>query len=360
MKRLLIVVPALKGGGAEKFCRTLAEKIDAEKFEVKCTIFTGNLEPNLPFEQIVLPQKRFFWNLRSLFKVIRQVKPDYLFSSHGYINIALLFLVKVLRISSTKVVIRESSIASIKNKREKWPILFNLCYQKLYPFADRIICQSTMMLSDFQINYSISTSIMRIVNNPLAIKVDGESLLNNKLASYPVGKRTLKFVFVGRLSPIKKVHLIIRSLKESFGTDFQLTVIGAGTLRQVLMNLVQELGLSEQVAFTGYQDDPTEWVCAADFLLLYSEYEGFPNVVLEALSVGVPCVVFGCTGGVWDLIEKFPEAFIAEKENWDQLILKLKKAQEFVPKLDYQKFISEYQVDGQVRRFEEILDEIAE
>ncbi|MEO6277428.1 glycosyltransferase family 4 protein [Roseateles sp.] len=111
---------------------------------------------------------------------------------------------------------------------------------------------------------------------------------------------------VGNLVPLKGHHLVMEALGllRSRGLDARLCIIGAGPLRAELEALRDRLGLGDQVRFLGAlpQAELAAWYAASDVLLLASEREGWPNVVLESMACGTP-VVATAVGGVPEIVK---------------------------------------------------------
>ena len=82
-----------------------------------------------------------------------------------------------------------------------------------------------------------------------------------------------------------------------------MTILGEGTLRAELEALVQQLGLQDKVAMPGFVVDIYPWYRAADLFVLSSRWEGFGNVIVEALECGVPVVSTDCQSGPAEILE---------------------------------------------------------
>lgn len=111
---------------------------------------------------------------------------------------------------------------------------------------------------------------------------------------------------VGNLVPLKGHDLVMEALAllRSRGLDARLCIIGAGPLRGELEALRDRLGLHEQVRLLGAlpQQELAAWYAASDVLLLASEREGWPNVVLESMACGTP-VVATAVGGIPEIVK---------------------------------------------------------
>ena len=106
-----------------------------------------------------------------------------------------------------------------------------------------------------------------------------------------LGNETL-LVYVGQLVPIKRVDVIVDAFAELARTrPATLLVVGDGALRAALESLAEKRGVGSLTHFVGWQPNPAPYLAAADVLVLASDYEGTPIVLMEALSLGVVPVV---------------------------------------------------------------------
>src|SRR5690606_3619619 len=111
------------------------------------------------------------------------------------------------------------------------------------------------------------------------------------------GRRRL--VAMGRLMPVKRFEPLIKAFA-TFAEDFpewDLYIWGDGSLRPALISVVQEAGRVERVFLPGRTSAPWEELAVADVFVLASEVDGFPNVLLEAMALGLACVTVDCPSG---------------------------------------------------------------
>ena len=118
---------------------------------------------------------------------------------------------------------------------------------------------------------------------------------------YPVstsGRGAFRFLFLGSLSSRKQPVLIVRALKElrDLGVDAFLTFIGAGPELPRIISLSNDLGLSDRIHIVGFVDNPEQFVIQSDVLVLPSLSEGVSRAAIEALFLGVPCVLRNVDG----------------------------------------------------------------
>jgi glycosyltransferase involved in cell wall biosynthesis len=111
---------------------------------------------------------------------------------------------------------------------------------------------------------------------------------------------------VGRLVPVKRVDIFLATASELTTTDvgrYRFVVVGDGPLREAMQVLAGNSGLATQVEFLGFQSDVLPILRSLDLLLMCSDHEGLPMVVLEALTLGVP-VVAHATGGLPEVLSE--------------------------------------------------------
>ena len=112
--------------------------------------------------------------------------------------------------------------------------------------------------------------------------------------------RPFRILTVGRLSPQKRVDVLLSAFAQlkNLSRPVQLWIVGDGPLRQVLEGEARSLGVASQVSFFGWQDQETliKFYSSSDLFVLSSDYEGMPNVILEAMAAGLPVVATKVAG----------------------------------------------------------------
>ena len=150
-------------------------------------------------------------------------------------------------------------------------------------------------------------------------------------AVYPVMDRSKKLVMcIGRLEPVKNISLLIQAMQ---GIDANLWIVGDGSLRSDLEAQVQQQNMQSQVAFLGFRTDVRDLIQLADTVVLSSDREGFPLVMVEALQADKTMASTKVNG----VIEWLPAPYLAEIGNAEQLNVSIQQAlsnvadQEFSP-----------------------------
>ncbi len=128
--------------------------------------------------------------------------------------------------------------------------------------------------------------------------------------------QTFKFGTVARLDPIKNQSMMIKAFARVIneGADAELIIVGDGDMRNTLESLVQQLNITDSVIFTGYKTDPTAFMVNMDVFLLSSLSEGTSMTLLEAMSLGKPCIVTNA-GGNPEIIEHGINGIVVDNDD---------------------------------------------
>lgn len=131
-----------------------------------------------------------------------------------------------------------------------------------------------------------------------------------------------KIILVGaRFEPVKDHALLLRSLealKNQWGDQFCCLLAGNGMLEEEIRNRVKEQKLSDQVIFLGYQTNMLPWIKMADLLMLTSQKEGIPRILMEGMGMAKPVVATDVLG-TRELVEQEKTGFLAAYGNAEQL-----------------------------------------
>jgi teichuronic acid biosynthesis glycosyltransferase TuaC len=264
----------------------------------------------------------FLGCLRLVAKLNREAKFDCIDAHFVYPDgMAAVLLGKVLRIPVT-VSARGSDI----NLYPEY-LLIRPMIQWTLKHADNVIAVSAA-LKNKMLELGASASKIHVIPNGVderRFHCAGQTEAREKL-NLPVNAEVL--IAVGALIPAKGHQLLIRAFAQVAPSHpgLQLHILGEGSYRQELEELVRELGLKDKVQLTGKR--PNEelqlWFNAADFSCLASEREGWPNVITESLACGTP-VVATRVGGIPEIIHK-PELGVLVEQTVESIASGLEKA----------------------------------
>lgn len=135
----------------------------------------------------------------------------------------------------------------------------------------------------------------------------------------------VKFATIATLYPVKRIGLMIDIFAKLLAKypNIELNIYGDGPDRAGLERQAKNLGIERNVCFHGHIVDTIEALRKNDVLLMTSEREGFPNVVLEAMEAAVPTVMFKCHEGLKELIKEGTTGFLIEQDDVTAFIERL-------------------------------------
>lgn len=166
-----------------------------------------------------------------------------------------------------------------------------------YPKASRIIAVSAGVRETLVDNYGVDPSKVDVVPNP----VDRESTIR-AAAEQSTSSPPEPFLFaMGRLVPNKNFSLLLRAFAQS-KVPGKLVIAGEGPQRAELLEQARRLGVEDQLILPGYLANPHSLLTRATAFVLSSNAEGFPNALVEALTLGVPVVATNCADGPAEIL----------------------------------------------------------
>lgn len=317
-KKIAWLIPDLYTGGMPRVLESLSNEFNKDKnykqynlllkkkninFKVYGDIFSLEKEGKYFFNKIFIFIKRIY----DFYKINKIYKFDYVVSFGMTANI-----INILISKKGKTIITEHNVKSIENNIGKginnriYNYIYNFLIKLLYNKSDKIITVSKYIGIDLIKNYGIKENKIDTIYNG----VDDKKIEKLKLESlsdeeYKIFKNPV-IINVGATSEQKGQWHLIKIMPElrKYIPDIQLVILGQGVYYNKLEKLVQSLNLKECVHLMGAKSNPYKYMYNADIFVLTSLYEGFPNVLVEAMSVGLPIVSVDCKSGPKELLNK--------------------------------------------------------
>ena len=317
--KLLLLIPHLGGGGAERVAAQLARHLDPQQFDIHLALIAKDSPGAQPIPRWVqvhrLQRKRVRHAWFRLICLIHAERPDVVLSSMAHLNF-LLLLLKPLLPPRTRILVRQNTTAS--SAAQTWSTCF--LYRHLYRHAHAVICQSRAMAADLADRFEIPRAKLKILANPVDVATILAGSRLNQQPEWPVNAWP-RLLSIGRLAHEKGVDLLLHALSEirQHHPCVHLQILGVGPEEAALRKLSLELGLEDTVSFLGYQKDLTRFYKQATLFILPSRYEGMPNALLEAAAAGLPLVATPCSAGLCDLLENAPGAWLAQSISAESL-----------------------------------------
>jgi N-acetylgalactosamine-N,N'-diacetylbacillosaminyl-diphospho-undecaprenol 4-alpha-N-acetylgalactosaminyltransferase len=307
-RKIAFFIPALGFGGAEKVVSLLQEEL-TNYYDVTLILFYNEI--HLPLKRntkvIVLSKKGETFKTSLVRKII-----DY--------TVFLFKYIKVLKSEKIEVSISflarqniMNGIAKMSNKKLK-TIISERCFPSImyksfspisaitkflipifYNKNDLLFSNSVYINKDLIENYKLKIS-SSVIYNPIITKSK-----KPKSATYEDQNEIFKIVSVGRLIPVKNHANLIKSMP-LLSDNFELDLYGDGELEIPLKQLSKELNVDKRIDFKGNVRQIKTIIVENHCFVLSSLTEGFPNVILEAMSIGLPVISTNCMSGPLELL----------------------------------------------------------
>jgi len=330
-KKLLFILPTLNTGGAEKVTVNIINKLDKNIFDITLIVIDSrykNLEAyinkDIPLKYLHISKTRnaFF----EVFKQIKKIKPDVVYSSLNRTNILILIIKLIYPFFN--VIIREPNMPSAQMKSNDISTFMMFFIKLLYPRATKIIAQSRYMKEEIETIFYIDSSEVVAMKNPLDVKSIIECL-DGKVSPFIEYENSHNFVYIGRLSEQKNPLFLVEVFKRvvSKNNKFHLFIVGDGYLKEEINKKVIDYALEDNIHLLGFQSNPYPYIKYADGLLLCSKWEGMPNVVMEALHLHTIVVTTDSTPVLKDLIIDGENGYIVDDfdvDRFSQYVLEYK------------------------------------
>lgn len=304
-KKLSVLIYSMAGGGAERVVSILVNEL-YETYKIILVLMSNIIVYNLPKDIEIFylenskPSENGMWKFLKLPYLGWKYKN---FCSENKIDISLAFMNRPSYISifakffgnRIKTIISERSTPSqIYSGNSLQSKISRFLVAWLYPYADLIITNSLGNKDDLIVNFGINEEKLITIYNPFDIKKIQE-LSSVQVSFLDFSKFT--FISVGRIVTGKNYKLLIESFRKTLLKDAQLIIIGEGELKGELEDIVQRYDLQEQIFFIGFDSNPYKYMIKSDCFVFSSNYEGFPNVLVEALACELPIISTNCKSG---------------------------------------------------------------
>ncbi len=295
-------------GGTERFISLLLPKLTKD-FEVTLVIFYNYIDFEIPNDVnliILKPDtkksKSILFKIKNFYNLYKKYK-NLVKKNSIDVSISLLPIPNIInslvavKNKNVKTIISERCYPSLMYKENKMQMLLaKLFFPFFYNKNNLLFSNSTHINLDLKENFGVKLP-MKVIYNPIDVNDKQKLDINNT-----INTNILKVINAGTIYSAKNQKLILDAMALSQPGDFKVTILGDGELIENLRLQAKKLNISEFLILKGKVSDVKSHLLQNDCFVLSSNTEGFPNALLEALSVGLPTISTNCMSGPLEML----------------------------------------------------------
>jgi len=308
-KKIFILINTLGTGGAERVVSLLIHNWKG-RYDITLVLLTDLIEYDLPKNISIVCLNQPFrangflttiklpllaWRYKNLCRKNNADVSLSFLKRPNYIN-----CLSKLYGNKAKIIISERSYFSefLKTLSPLQKKLSIFLTTKLYPHADLIITNSQLIKIDLEKNFNIHSQY-RVIHNPMNLA------LMNRLSKVEVDfpfDSSFNFINVGAFRKEKNQETLIEAFNKIKHLNVRLFFLGHRFLKEHLKAKVKEMQLESQIIFLGFDTNPFKYFSKSDCFVLSSDFEGFPNALVEAMACGLPVISTDCRSGPREIL----------------------------------------------------------
>lgn len=315
MKRICFVINDLRCGGAERVITFLANML-CKEYDVSLVTVTGysrnfyKCDDKVQYYAIEklfgCIDERHSIRIKRLHNIFCKIKPDIIISFLD-LAVAYSFLAKP---PYSKFIVSERNFPGLRNDDP----FIEANKRRAYQSADAFVLQSRWAASYY---YEINPRVI-VIRNPIWLSQ----------SPLPYQDRKNKIVAIGRLASQKNYPMMLKAFKLFVQRypNYSLHIFGMEYLeKDKLKKLSYDLGIEGQVFFEGVNEDICASIADAKLYLLSSNWEGMPNGMLEAMAMGLVCVVTNCSYGISEILTNEENGLIVDINDYKSMAFVMEK-----------------------------------
>lgn len=329
-KKITFLISTLSGGGAEGVCVGIANifsnsgwKVDLVVLNLKNEAYLSRLSKKVKL--VVLNTNHARYSSIKLFKYIFKNKTKTILVFNYELSVVLVILRTLLRLD-LKIISRNISTFSAKMLQfyqlSLWDRFVVAPLIKFFYYrVDYVINQSNGMRDDLISLYPSLKNSSDVIFNPIPYQLL-EFARNNDLSK--INKENY-LLCIGRLEKIKGFHHAIKAFAGIVNKYpyLRLKIVGKGSEEVNLKKIAAKYSVSDRVDFEGFKKDIIPYYLHARVTILPSLYEGYPNVLIESISMNTPVIAFDCPSGPNEIIIDGRNGYLVKNQDVEDLRKKM-------------------------------------
>ncbi|SEP39874.1 glycosyltransferase [Mucilaginibacter sp. OK283] len=313
--RLFFIIPTLMGGGAERVLISLANHFNKLNFQSIIVSLNQDvpayaIDKDVKVVQILSRRRhslvyRLYYFLKTFYVLIKLLRAEKPVCAISFITSANIWAGITCYFTNTPYIVSERTSPNRSVNQ------FGYLHKKL---AALIYLKSASVVVSAK---GVGDCLLKIT----AFKhLDNINRIMNAVTTFDrvtTGKvHVRKFILgVGRLAFVKGFDMLIAAFGLANLDDTDLLIIGEGEERSNLLCQIHRLGLQEKVLLPGSKTNLQDYYSQAEMFVLPSRNEGYPNALVEAMSLGCPCIAVNCDFGPVEIIRDGDNGILVAKES---------------------------------------------
>lgn len=334
--KILFFHPTHTFGGAERTAYNLFTGLNRDAFELSL-VSSRQITPrfsNFPFKKVIYVEdfnmgiwfdgKKNLWrDIRTAANLIVSEKPHIAFGMMHYMSVVLTLAKKIFHLRCRVIASpRGPSTYYLKTcfPKKSDRVYLNLLFSFFCRHADGIIVPSLGTKEDCVQNYGARRERVKVINN----SIDAEDIMlkSREDPGLFISDNIPVISTAGRLSEEKNIQFLLKAFAQlKQWHDVRLLIIGDGPEMNRLQHLARGLGIYNDVIFTGFQENPYKFIRASDVFVHTCLFEGFGNIMVEAMACGTPVVATDCPYGPREIIQDGENGILVPMQDTDTLAL---------------------------------------
>jgi glycosyltransferase involved in cell wall biosynthesis len=241
--------------------------------------------------------------LIGLRRFIQSTRPDIVVSFLSYFSV--LAAARLARVGCRVILNQQTPMSAFLTDRDyHWRRasdrrLFQVVTRLGYRLADLVVATSRGIADDLVQWFGVEAGRIRVLHNPVDLDCISRSIAEPIDPEHRAQWKCPVVVAAGRLAEAKNYPLLIEAVAALRSRlPLHLFILGDGDQEDALTRLAAERGVKAAIVFCGFQSNPWKYMARADVFALSSRYEGFGNVLIEAMACGVPVVATTSPGTI--------------------------------------------------------------
>ncbi|MEM9906859.1 MAG: glycosyltransferase [Cyanobacteria bacterium P01_D01_bin.44] len=311
-----LFIPNLDGGGAERVMLHLAEGFAERGLKVDLVVaraqgaYLSKIPNSVRLVNLDARSPLLLFKTLALKQYLQQERPTFLISTLDIFNAAT-WAKRLAGVNTQVVMCVQTNLSQQFQDRHgalmqkfKWAVV-----QSFYPWADTIVTASAGVAQDLAQNAKIPMEQMTVIHNPVVTPDFSRRAQQSVEHPWFAADQPPVLLGVGRIVKQKSFATLIQAFaRVRQRCPARLMILGETDPREPQVKpelelLIEKFGLGDDIQFLGFVENPYAYMAKANVFVLSSIYEGFGNVVAEAIATGTPVVSTDCESGPAEILD---------------------------------------------------------